>query len=217
MIWHSGLFEVRSEPLLDIYKASLGSTKNHKTAKAQAHSIFDDLLSCAQDRDLFVKDMAYHALPFITDSFIKGAPHVFLTRDPASTIPSLYKMRPDYSEDQPGFEGQLGLFGRIQSVTGNSPLFLNSEILCRDPKTVVSQFFDYVDKPMSSDVLIWPKGDLELWQGREDWHIRAADSQRFKPLPEPPMLQNYPDKVRRSITHNQSFYKALKTSAENEC
>ena len=132
-MWHSGLFEVKSEPFIDHYKQSRLSTKDFAAAAQSVRQYCDSLITQSKQMPVFVKDMGYHAEPFVTDNFINSVRHTFLIRDPLLTIPSLHKMRPDYDEAHTGFAGQLALFERIKNVSGQNPLIIDAQQLTSSP------------------------------------------------------------------------------------
>lgn len=117
----SNLFDVLGEPFIDVYKSALRSEEDFRLAKESFHQIASQFIERSEKRPIFVKDMAYHAEPFISDELILSARHTFLIRDPRLSIPSLYKMRPTFTEDQPGFKGLVKLFHKIQTLTGIPP------------------------------------------------------------------------------------------------
>ena len=93
-------FKVIGEPFIDIYKQGIKSQQDFTIAKQSFDKKFAVLLSNSIHQPLFVKDMGYHATPFISDEQIKAARHAFLIRDPSLSIPSLYKMRQDFHENE---------------------------------------------------------------------------------------------------------------------
>ena len=102
----TGDFKVYGEPFIDLFKRSLLSSEEAKKAQMQSKALCDALIKESLKRPVFVKDMAYHALPFVDDEFLCSITNTFLIRSPEFTIPSLFRMRPEYQETHTGFEGQ---------------------------------------------------------------------------------------------------------------
>ncbi len=208
---HSGLFAVHGEPFIDIYKQGLRSDKEFQSASRAFDLGYAKLLSAAQRQYLFVKDMAYHAAPFISDDHIRSAIHTFLVRDPRYSIPSLFRMRPDYSEDQPGFSGMVTLYDRIAAIQQVQPLVIDADSLIAQPEESMRRYFDYIGVPLpdTNRLLQWPKGSREEWQGRESWHIDAINSQSFVRKYETIDPKLLPEKVIRSIELNLPHYQYM--------
>ena len=209
MMWHSGLFEVKSEPFIDHYKQSRLSEQDFEAATQSVRHYCDSLIEQSAKKTVFVKDMGYHAEPFITDEIIQSVRHTFLIRDPLLTIPSLYKMRPDYDEAHTGFAGQLALFERIQKVSGHTPLIIDAQQLTNSPQATVQNYFEYLDQPMPADLLNWPKGSRPEWSDRESWHLDAIQSERFENHSQKPNFADLPNKVKASIERDTPIYQQM--------
>jgi hypothetical protein len=172
-------FKVIGEPFIDIYKQGIKSQQDFTIAKQSFDKKFAVLLSNSIHQPLFVKDMGYHAIPFISDEQIKAARHAFLIRDPGLSIPSLYKMRQDFHENEAGFDGQVALYKKIYKLSSNSPHVFDAEILAASPHKTVSDYFQSINAPMPKSVLNWQAGSRSDWQGRESWHVDAINSNTF--------------------------------------
>jgi hypothetical protein len=68
MMANTGQFNVIGEPFIDIYKQGIISVNDFDSAQTQFNTFFDSLSNNNQPQLIFVKDMAYHATPFILDS-----------------------------------------------------------------------------------------------------------------------------------------------------
>ncbi len=209
MMAHSNQFTVIGEPFIDVYKNSLISKSHFQDSLKHFSQIYGDLMNQSHQQPVFVKDMGYHAEPFITDQQIRSARHTFLIRAPQFSIPSLYKMRPEFTEDQPGFEGQLKMFQKVVEVTGNTPYVIDAEELKTRASEVVADYFRWIEHPLPTDVLNWPKGSRNDWKGRESWHTDAINSQGFEAREGSKVLPSMPPKVANSVKRNTSFYETL--------
>ena len=202
-------FKVVGEPFIDLYKRSLLSSKDSLLVQQEFEKVCDGLLVQSSAEPIFVKDMAYHAYPFITDNFIKSVNNTFLIRDPRLSIPSLYKMRENFAEAETGFEGQYQLFQRIQDVTGRTPYVLDGEQLKKSADLIVSDYFKYIGQKMPRDILNWQSGSRGDWIGRESWHIDAINSQGFEKSNKKINTEGLPQKVTESIDRNMYFYQQM--------
>lgn len=210
MMVHAGGFDVVSEPFIDTYKTSLRSDEDRISAGEAFDDTFANLTKQSSARPVFVKDMAYHAAPFISDAQIRAAQHSFLIRDPAYSIPSLYKMRPAFTADQPGFAGMVALLQRIKQVSDQTPFVFDAESLVHNPENTVAQYFHWMGRAMPDDILSWPSGSRDAWAGRESWHLDAIASEGFNKYRTPPDLSGLPPEVLSAIEQNQADYECLK-------
>lgn len=205
----SNQFRVMGEPFIDLYKRSLLSPDELLTETKAFDKTCEALLAQSQAEPVFVKDMAYHAYPFITERFIQSVNNTFLIRDPRLSIPSLFRMRADFAEEETGFEGQYKLFQKISEVTGEAPYVLDGELLKKSSDFIVSDYFRYIGQEMPSDILSWPSGSRDDWIGRESWHLEAIDSQGFDSASKGINLDGLPNKVLESIDRNMFFYRQM--------
>lgn len=216
MLWCSNRFNVVSEPFLDLYKKSLRSEDERLAAQAEIRNTCGALLRADDAQPIFVKEMAYHAEPFVTDDFLGAINNVFLIRDPSLSIPSLYRMRADYAEPETGFEGQIRLLRRVMDLTGEAPLVIDSERLRTSAEPIVRRFFGRIGEDMPPGILSWPVGSREEWIDRESWHQRAINSEGFEQPSRKVNLSELPKKVIRSIDNNRPYYEQLKDYVDED-
>jgi len=202
-------FKVVGEPFIDLYKRSLLLANDPLTMQQKFEDVCEELLTQSMTEPVFVKDMAYHAYPFITDNFIQSVNNTFLIRDPRLSIPSLYKMRANFAEAETGFEGQYKLFQRIQDVTGRTPYVLDGERLKQSADLIISDYFKYIGQKMPRDILSWQAGSRDDWVGRESWHIEAINSQGYEKSDNKINIKEMPQKVIESIERNMYFYQQM--------
>ena len=96
------------------------------------------VLAAGSTSPVFVKDMAYHAAPGITDEALASMTHTFLIRDPLAALSSLHRRWPDFTDDEAGYGAQRDLFDRVVAVTGAVPAVVDSDALVADPGRVVA-------------------------------------------------------------------------------
>jgi hypothetical protein len=73
-----------------------------------------------RERRVFVKDMAYHAKGLLGSTFVANFANTFIIRDPKYVIASLYKMWPDFTLEETGFE-QIYNFLRYATKVDGAP------------------------------------------------------------------------------------------------
>lgn len=210
-MWCSERFTVVSEPFLDLYKKSLQSRHEHLSVLTKVRSACRDLTRLSSAQPVFVKEMAYHAEPFVSDTFLGSINNTILIRDPSLSIPSLYKMRTSYAERETGFRGQIDLFNRVKNLTGTTPLVVDAEQLRASAEPVVREYFAFIGEVMPPDILTWSIGSRAEWADREAWHTHAIKSAGFEPATGEKNLSGLPEKVSNSIRRNRPYYEEMKT------
>jgi hypothetical protein len=139
------------------------------------------VLAAGATTDVFVKDMAYHAVPAITDATLAAMTHTFLIREPRAALASLRRRWPDHTPDEAGYEAQAVLFERVVDVTGRVPPVLDSDVLRADPDRVIAAWCAHVGIEHRPGSLQWDPGMRPEWQLWRDWYDDAAASTGFAP------------------------------------
>ena len=142
------------------------------------------VLAAGERSPVFVKDMAYHAAPRISDRALDAMVHTFLVRDPAHALSSLARHWPDFTDEEAGYDAQLALFRRIEERTGRRPHVIDCYELRADPAGVVGAWCDAVGLDRRPDSLRWAPGMRSEWQLWREWYAGAAASTGFAP-PDP--------------------------------
>lgn len=149
----------------------------------------DELLAsirrAAEERPVFVKDMAYQATPLLDPAILGDFRNSFLVRDPAATLSSLARHWPDFTDDETGWDA-LDHAAGVVAEAGQEVVVLDAERLCADPAGVVSRWCEAMDLDYREDALTWEpgmRGDWELWG---EWHASTAESTGFGELGDPP-------------------------------
>ena len=139
------------------------------------------VLTAGESAPVFVKDMAYHASPGISDVALAAMTHTFLTRDPVAALTSLHQRWPDFTDDEAGYVAQRHLFDRVIRVTGSTPAVIDSDVLRADPDRVIGEWCARVGIEHRPESLQWAPGMQPQWQLWRDWYENAAASTGFAP------------------------------------
>ena len=170
-------------------------------------SVRSSLLERAAARAVFVKDMAYQALPAADAGLLDGVSHTFLVRDPAWSIPSLAARWPDFTEVETGFGAVVELLDRVDA-RGHDAVVIDSDDLRRRPEAVAAAWCDRVGLPQEAAALSWEPGMREGWDRWSEWHGSTAASSGFRPPDEHPPLVDDP-RVLAAIDAARPLYEAL--------
>ena len=115
-------FEVLHEPFSDAYYYGEDRLSDrYADVEPEAVNNYENVLARVlepRERRVFVKDMAYHAKGLLGSTFVASFANTFIIRDPKYVIASLYKMWPDFTLEETGFEQIYNLFRYATKVDG---------------------------------------------------------------------------------------------------
>lgn len=155
-------------------------------------------------RSVFIKDLTYHFEGVYDEEFLSRFHNVFLIRDPAKTLPSLYSLLPDFTPSEVGYDTQYHMYELVRSTINNSPLVIDADDLATNPEAVVQAFCEEIGIPFIEQSLQWdnipPTTNLTWWIGG-DWHhdnlkkSTGFQTKRFKEYPQvseiPKLVETY--------------------------
>lgn len=147
--------------------------------------VLDQIWKAAEERPVFVKDMAYHALGVLDADLLSGFENSFLVRHPSATLRSLSRNWPDFTDEEAGWQS-LDLAADIVEGLGDPLTVVDADSLCADPERVVGAWCEQVGVPFLSEALTWPSGMRDEWDLWDEWHASTASSTGFEPLDPPP-------------------------------
>lgn len=165
------------------------------------------LLADAERQPVFVKDMAYQALPWVDDELLRRATSTFLVRDPAWALPSLAERWPDFTDDEAGYEAQGRLFERARAV--GDVVVIDSDDLRRDPEGIVRAWSDRVGITFLPESLSWSPGMQPQWERWRDWYDATAASTGFEPPADGPPPRPASARLREAIAAARPIYERL--------
>jgi hypothetical protein len=152
---------------------------------SSAAELLAEIERAAEERPVFVKDMAYHAAGLLDEDLLGRFRNCFLVRDPAATIRSLADRWPDFTDEEAGWDS-LDETADVVERLGQPFVVVDAADLCRDPRAVVASWCAAMDLPFVEDALTWEPGMRPEWELWADWHASTARSPGFHPLREPP-------------------------------
>jgi hypothetical protein len=152
-----------------------------------------EIEQAAEDRPVFVKDMAYQASVILEPDTVGRFRNSFLVRDPASSLRSLARNWPDFSDDETGWEA----LGRAADV-------VTAARLCEAPEKIVSAWCDAMDLEYVDDAMSWEPGMREEWELWGDWHRTTSQATGFRELGDPPPAPT-PDEPRLHEVYEQAM------------
>ena len=132
-----------------------------------------------REKRLFLKDMPYQAKGVMSREFIRRFTNTFIIRDPKYVLSSLYKMWPDFTLEETGFEQIYWAF-KYAEEAGQDPVVVDAMTFSEDPVGILSVYCERVGIPFRPDALSWEPGEVEKWKSWEGWHEAAQRSTGIK-------------------------------------
>jgi len=184
MMMERGDFKIIHEPFSYFFYAKEKRAEAvHMNVDPTAPLDFPDILafirSEAEKKPVFFKDMCYHVISRADQEFLGNFVNTFIIRDPTWTLPSHYKLNPDFTMEETGYEAQHRMFEMVTKMTGKTPAVVDAEDLVEDPHGVVKAYCKAVDIPFLPQSLTWKAEFKPEWKTWEQWHLDAADSTGF--------------------------------------
>lgn len=184
MMMERGDFTIIHEPFSYFYYAKeKRAAAAHMNVDPSAPLDFPDILayirSEAEKAPVFFKDMCYHAISRADRPFLNHFVNTFIIRDPALTLPSHYKMNPDFTLEEAGYEAQRKFFELVADMTGKPPAVVDAEDVIDDSHGVIKSYCEVVGISFIPESLTWEAESKPEWKTWEQWHLDAAKSTGF--------------------------------------
>ena len=177
-------FEVLHEPFSASYYYSEDRLSDrYADEKPRAEDNYENVLQDVlepREKRVFLKDMAYHAKALISSRFVANFANTFIIRDPKYVISSLYKMWPDFTLEETGFEQIYDLFRYATEVNGEDVVVVDAMSFSENPAGVLSAYCEHLGVPFDPDSLSWESREVEEWEMWDGWHDKAQQSTGIK-------------------------------------
>ncbi len=141
-------------------------------------NVLSEVLKPRQKR-VFLKDMAYQAKGVLGPEFISNFVNTFIIRDPKYVLTSLYKMWPDFTLEETGYE-ELYWAYRYAAEAGEDPVVVDAMTFSENPVGILSVYCERLGIPFRANSLSWEPGEVEEWKDWEEWHEAAQQSTGIK-------------------------------------
>lgn len=175
-------FEVLHEPFSAAYYYSEDRLSERFADEAKAENSYKNILEDVlkpREKRVFLKDMAYHAKPLIGPDLTSHFVNTFIIRDPKYVLVSMYKMWPDFTFEEAGYEELYRLF-RVAEDAGQEPIVVDAMTFSENPVAVLSTYCERARIPFREDDLTWQPREVRRWENWEGWHEEAQKSTGIK-------------------------------------
>ena len=155
-------------------------------------AILENLISIAEETQLFIKDFPLYFLPIVDDKFLSLFQHTFLIRDPARMLPSYFHKWPSLTFEETGYKQLYQLLKKIESFTGEIPPVIDASDLVTNPTSTLQTYCQKVGISFIPEALNWepPKGTVKkmCWWDDGSWHDRMSETKQFSEQVNPQYL-----------------------------
>ncbi len=172
-------FEVFHEPFSACYYYSTERRSDRFVDKEPKEEYcYEEVLArvlASSEKPVFFKDMAYHMAGFMTPEFATTFRNTFIIREPRYVLASLYKMWPDFTFEEAGYEEQHRLFGYALE-TGQEPVVVDASDLSENPEDIVAAYCERLGIAHKPEALSWEPREVPEWKMWDEWHEDARSS-----------------------------------------
>jgi hypothetical protein len=214
-----GDMKILHEPFSYLYyfkekkAAAIAYQSNENSEQPRCYEeIKKNIIDVSNKTPVFFKDMCYHCYDDLIndDNFLKMMKNTFLIRDPAKSIPSHFKMNPDVTLDEIGYEKEYNLFQKVANLTGTSPTIIDSQDLIQNPHIIIKKYCESLNLPFIENSLNWEKGHKKEWDTWKYWHKSVSSSKKIEKI-ESIYQENIENnkKIRDYYNHHLPFYNKL--------
>jgi len=133
------------------------------------------------------KELSFYYDPASHSELLGAFVHVFLVRDPAATIESLYRASTKggttyFDADETGFAELERAVVHAHDVLGVAhPCVISSDDLVEKTEETIRKICAYADVPFDDAMLSWEGGrQVKAWEKWEGWHGDTMASSKFE-------------------------------------
>lgn len=135
---------------------------------------------------VFFKDLAFQAYHYVHDDLLQRIASTMMIRHPQRVMASLLRLKPDFSEEELGFQALEALDRRITELQGRPPCIIEGEQFRANPSQTLLRFCKSHGLIFSDAMLSWGSGSLRPWlpherESQQKWHATLERSQTILP------------------------------------
>lgn len=136
---------------------------------------------------VFIKDMAYHAVPYIDRDFVKQPlTNTFLVRNPKKSLLSWYKLNEFPTEEEFGFDSLAAMYKLVMEEGGQRPIVVEADRLQSDPEKTLRAYCQAVGIEFAPEMLNWNEGRMKQENSLKEkihnkWHQTLGNSKGILP------------------------------------
>ena len=184
---------VLHEPFTDCYYFG-PKRRSSRYGSSAAVSDFDAMaaeeliLSAAgpETHTVFFKDLAFQAYHYLHDDLLHRVTSTMMVRHPRRVMASLLRLKPDFNEEELGFQAIDTLERRITELQGRPPTIIEGEQFRANPRQTLLHFCHSNGLIFSEAMLSWGSGSVRPWlpherDSQQKWHATLESSRSILP------------------------------------
>jgi hypothetical protein len=204
-------FEVFHEPFAVSYyfseeRRSDRYTDEEPKEEHRPENVLTEILS-DNGKPVFFKDMAYHTANFMDLDFVENFRNTFLIREPSLVLSSFYKMWPDFTFEEAGYE-QLHRLFQCSLEIGQEPVVVEASDLASETETTVDIYCRKLGIPHKPEALSWEQREVPEWEMWDEWHTDAQESTGIEELPQKEV--ELPEELQETYERCLPYYEELR-------
>ncbi|MEM9215778.1 MAG: sulfotransferase family protein [Cyanobacteria bacterium P01_F01_bin.150] len=179
------------EPFLNVYYYSQWRRSDRLGDYAErlnydTEQVIDHIQSQCQPI-IFMKEMAYQALPYIETQFLNPPlVNTFLVRNPKKSLLSWYKLNEFPNEEELGFIALQEMWNLVIEEQKQPPILVEADRLQSDPQQTFHAYCKAVGIEFSPRMLSWSEGRMQREDERDaeihqKWHQTLGCSKGINP------------------------------------
>lgn len=171
-------------------------------------AILRKIMHAAERGPVFIRSQPWQfGEKYLTNEILTKFHGFFLIRDPAYSFPSLYKLKPDFREEEGGVIGLHKTWNMLLAV-GENPVIIDAIDIQRNPEPVIGAWCDAMGMERRPDALHWEKGLNDAWKTWPKFAETVSNSTGFLKPPE-----NFPtvatEELARKIDAARVLYREM--------
>ena len=183
-------------------------------AELNFRAILEMLESHIGEQSVFIKDLTYHMKGVFDNEFMSHFHNVFLIRHPEKTLPSLYNVLPDFTDEEVGYDTQYHMYEQVRAASDTPPVVIDADDLVDQPEPIVRGFCEHLGIPFIEESLNWdniPRSTNLTWWIGGDWHhenLKESTGFRTKRFKDYPDVSEVP-KLAKAYEECLPYYEKL--------
>jgi len=142
-------------------------------------------LEPAVGETVLFKDLCFQAAHYMPEEVLAGITNTFIVRHPDLVVHSLRKLKPNFTEEELGFEPLRDMFSQVTRL-GQRPIVVEGQVFRAEPEMVLRRFCEEVELPFRADMHRWDDGRIRRWaphemESQKTWHSTLEASEQVEP------------------------------------
>jgi len=167
-----------------------------------------ELINESDGSIVFFKELGFQALHYTNMDFFASIKNTFMIQHPLFVLESLYKLKPDFSEEEFGFTALYELWLKVTQVLKQETLVVDSNTFRSNPEKTLQIYCAHLNIDYQINMPKWESGRIAEWEPHESesqakWHSTLEQSNGILP----------PDFVLPNIDirpeHEEIYHRAL--------